>query len=260
MHIFLKNESNKTIIVRLDETEYTLIPSLGRCIETEKEILNLTVCADEKYRCDPITGKLGFSYFHRFVVASSYTVAIRNNSEICFYSETAYGNNFESYSRIFPFSPDCEISAPYYTVKNENEIKEKIFRSDKTETALLQGALVVGKLLKAKNTYDDIVVGGIIGVIALIIFVLIWIFVDFKTASYIYCSIAVIGFLVWKIFIERAIKKIKHKAKKKTEEKFEKLFLPCENMPEGAFKGKDSYFDHDYINAVFVHSNKKTYK
>ena len=51
--------------------------------------------------------------------------------------------------------------------------------------------------------------------------------------------------------------KAKAKAKIKAEKKVEKLFLPCNDMPDGIFKSKDSYFDNDYITAVFKHSTKR---
>ena len=257
VQIFLKNESDKRIIIELDKISYTVAPNAGVYVRLEKESAELSVCADAEYRSDPVTGKLGLSYFHRFVVNSTYTATPKGDCTIRFYAETAHGNNFESYTRIYPFSDLCEFSAPFYTVKGERKIKEKIARSDKNETVILQGAGIAGKLFKAKNTFDDIVAGLIVGLIALVAFVLIWIFKDFRTAASIYGMIAVIGFLLWKLILERALKKAKAKAKKKAENKIEKMFLPCEDMPEGIFKGKGSYFDHEYINAVFRHSSKR---
>ncbi len=257
MQIFLKNESDKSIIIQLDNTKLTLIPDSGKYVEAENAKAVLTVYTDEKYRCDPATGALGLSYFHRFVAVSAYDVTLTDNCTIRFYKETAHGNNFESYTRIYPYSTECTFSSPCYSVKDESEIKEKIARSDKTEAVILQGAGVAGKLIKTKNTFDDIVTAAILGTIALIVFILIWIFKDFHTAATIYASVAVIALLLWKIFLERALKKAKSKVKSKAEQKVEKMFLPCDNMPEGIFKGKESYFEHDYIAAVFEHSSKR---
>ena len=136
-------------------------------------------------------------------------------------------------------------------------MKEKISKSDKNEVVFLQGASIAGKVFKAKNTFDDIIAGLIIGAVALVIFILIWIFKNFNTAASTYASIAIFGFLIWKIFLEKAIAKTKRKAQNKAGEKLGKMFLHCENMPEGIFKSKDSYFDHEYINAVFAHSTKR---
>lgn len=257
MQIFLKNESDKSIIIQLGNTKLTLIPNAGKYIEAENENAILTVYADEKYRTEPVTGKLGLSYFHRFVVLSAYDVTLTDNCTIRFYKETAHGNNFESYTRIYPYSADCTFSAPRYSVRDEAQIKEKIARSDKNEAVILKSAGVASKLFKAKNTFDDIVTAAILGAVALIIFILIWIFKDFRTAAIAYASVAVFGFLMWKIFLEKALKKVKTKAKTKAEQKVEKIFLPCDNMPEGIFKGKESYFEHSYIEAVFEHSRKR---
>ncbi len=257
MHIFFKNESTKTIILRIADNEHTLIPDAGRYIEINETPCELSVTADLKYRCEPVTGRLGLSYFHRFVVKSHCTLTPAESCTVRFYSETAHGNNFESYTRIYPFSIDCEISAPFYSVNDQEKIKAKIVRSDKNEAVILQGAGVAGKLIKAKNTFDDIITATVIGFIALIVFVLIWIFKDFRTATVIYASVIAFSFLLWKLFLEKALKKAKAKAKTKAEKKMEKLFLPCENMPEGIFKDKSSYFSHDYIAAVFEHSSKK---
>lgn len=257
MQIFLKNESNKSIIVNIGQRVYNLIPQEGKYAETQEETVSLKVTADELYRSETVKGRLGLSYFHRFIVKADYTVTLKDNCTIRFYSETAHGNNLESYTRVYPFCSDCIFSAPFYTVNNEREARENIAKSDKNEVILLQGAGVAGKLFKAKNTFDDIITALILGAVALVIFVLIWIFKDFKAAITAYGAVAFFGFLMWKLILERVLKKTKQKAKRKTEEKVEKIFLPCDNMPEGIFKGKDSYFDHDYINAVFVHSKKR---
>lgn len=257
MQIFLKNESNKSIIVNIGQRVYNLIPQEGKYAETQEETVSLKVTADERYRTETVKGRLGLSYFHRFIVKADYTVTLKNNSTIRFYAESAHGNNLESYTRIYPFCSDCVFSAPFYTVNNEREAREHIAKSDKNEVILLQGAGIAGKLFKAKNTFDDIVTALILGVIALVVFVLLWIFKDFKTAAMIYGGIAVFGFLLWKLILERVLKKAKAKAKSKAEKKVEKMFLPCDNMPEGIFKSKDSYFDNDYITAVFKHSTKK---
>ena len=73
----------------------------------------------------------------------------------------------------------------------------------------------------------------------------------------IYGGGAVFAFLMWKLILERLFKKVKAKAKNKAEKKVEKIFLPCNNMPEGIFKSKDSYFSNDYITAVFNNSTKR---
>lgn len=257
MQIFLKNESNKNIIINIGQYTYSLIPQEGKYTEIPEGTINLSVSANEKYSCEPITSALGLSYFHRFVVTSYYTVTVKDNYTIRFYSETAHGNNFESYTRIYPFCSDCVFSAPVYTVNEENKIKEKISRSDKNETVILQGAGIAGKIFKAKNTFDDIILALILGAISLVIFVMIWIFKDFRTASMIYGGVAVFVFLLWKIVFEKLLKKAKAKAKTKAKKKVEKMFFPCKDMPDGIFKGKESYFSHEYINAVFEHSSKR---
>lgn len=258
MQIFFKNESDKTVILCIAKETYTLIPDAGKHIETDNTTCNFSVTANLNYRCEPMTGKLGLSYFHRFILTSEYTLAATDNCTVRLYSETAHGNNFESYNRIYPFSTDCKISLPVYTVNDENEIKEKIKKSDKNETAILQGAGVAGKLIKAKNIFDDIITVAILGIIAIIAFILIWIFRDFKTAVMIFAGVSVSGLLLWKLFLEKMINKAKAKAKKKAESTIEKIFLPCENMPEGIFRDKNSYFSNDYIAAVFKHSTKRT--
>ncbi len=257
MQVTLKNESDERIEVCLGENKLFFFPGETKSISLEAGSTTLTVSAATKSRRDPVTGRLGLSYFHHFIVISTLTVTIEADSTIIFYSETAHGNNFESYTRIYPLSHNCRISPPFYTVKNEQEMKEQISKSDKNEAVILQGASVAGKLFKAKNTLDDIIAGLIIGAIALVIFILIWIFKDFNTAASTFASIAIFGFLLWKLFLEKAIEKAKKKAQNKAGEKLGKMFLHCENMPEGIFKSKDSYFDHEYINAVFVHSTKR---
>lgn len=257
MRIFLKNESDTSIIIQLDNISITLIPCSGKYADIDNATLKLAVYPDEKCHTDPVTGMLGLSYFHRFVTVSAYDVTVTDDCTIKFYKEAAHGNNFESYTRIYPHSSDCSFSEPHYTVRDEMQIKEKIARSDKNEAIILQGASVAGKLIKAKNTFDDIVTAAILGTVALVAFILIWIFKDFKTAAAIYAGVAVSVFLLWKLILEKLLKKVKSKVKTKAEQKAEKIFLPCENMPDGIFKGKDSYFAHDYIAAVFEHSKKR---
>ena len=212
MRILLENKSNKTVIFNIDGIEHTLFSDAGTYIETKKENFNLSVYPDEKYRRDPITGSLGLSYFHRFIVKADYNVTVNNNCTIRFYTETAHGNNFESYTRIYPFSNECVFSSAFYSVNSKNYIKDKIEKSDKNEAIILQGAGVVGKLIKVKNTFDDVVTAAVLSAVALIAFILIWIFKDFRTAAIIYLSIAVLGFLMWKLFFTKSCKKSKNQS------------------------------------------------
>ena len=257
MQIFLKNESNKRIIINIGKCTYTLVPREGKYAEVEADTVKLSVTADERYRTETVKSKLGLSYFHRFIVKADYTATLKANCTIRFYTETAHGNNLESYTRIYPFSSECFFSAPFYTVNNEQDAREGIAKSDKNEVIILQGAGLAGKLFKAKNTFDDIVTALILGGIALIVFAVLWIFKDFKTAAIIYGGAALFGLLLWKLILERLLIKVKAKAKSKAEKKVEKMFLPCNDMPEGIFKSKDSYFSNDYITAVFKHSTKR---
>lgn len=257
MQIFLKNESDKIIKINLCGQDFTLIPLEGKYAQVPEGEATMLLSSDEVYSSEPITKKAGLSYFHRFVTRSRYNFTVSEDTTVQFYSETARGNNFESYQRVYPFCVNLEFSEPVYTVKDADEIKEKIAKTEKKEVVILGGAGIAGKLFKAKNTFDDIVAGLICGIIAIVVFALIWIFKDFKTAATAYLIIAGVAFLLWKLLIERLIKKAKDKAKKKAEDKFRKAFLPCENLPEGIFKGKDSYFDSGYISAVFKHSTKR---
>ena len=256
MQIFLKNESDKAITVTLDGSNYTLLPNKQKSAYINTIHAELSVAADSNDIKDYVASKIGLNYFHRFSVISKYSTILTDGATVRFYAEAAHGNNFESYLRIYPFCKECKFSSPFYTVKNAEELKIQIAQNDKNEVVILQGAGLAGKLFKAKNTFDDIITALILGAIALVVFILVWIFKDFKTAA-IYGGIAVFGFLLWKLILERALKKAKQKAKHKAEEKLEKMFLPCDNMPEGIFKTKDSYFDNDYISAVFKHSKKR---
>lgn len=257
MQIFLKNESNKRIIINIGECIYTLVPQEVKHAEVEADTVELSVSADERYRTEAVKGRLGLSYFHRFIVRADYIATLKDGCIIRFYAETAHGNNFESYTRVYPFCPDCVFSAPFYAVNNEREARESITKSDKNEVIILHGAGLAGNLFKAKNTFEDIVTALILGTIALVVFVLLWIFKDFKTAATIYGGVALFAILLWKLILERLFKKIKAKAKNKAEKKFESMFLHCEGMPEGIFKDKSSYFSSDYITAVFKHSTKR---
>lgn len=257
MQIFLKNESDKNIAVKLNGESYSLIPFSAKAVEIADGCAELTVYADEKYRSDPVTSTLGLRYLHRFIAISTYKVNVSDDCTIRFYKETAHGNNLESYTRIYPFSAECSFSVPRYTVKDEMEIKAKIARSDKNEAVILQGAGIAGKLFKAKNKFDDMVAAIILGAIALVVFIALCIFTGFITAVTSYAYLAVGGLVIWKVFLERLIKKLKAKAKSKAEKKKDELLKNCENMPEDLFKGKESYFEHDYIKAVFELSKKR---
>ncbi|MBQ8504425.1 MAG: hypothetical protein IJ491_09160 [Clostridia bacterium] len=257
MQIFLKNESDKIININLCGQNFTLIPLEGKYAQLPEGEATMLLSTDEEYSSEPITKKAGLSYFHRFVTESGYKFTVGESVTIQFYSETAHGNNFESYQRVYPFCVNLKFSEPVYTVKGADKIKENIIKTEKREAVLLQGAGVAGKLIKAKNTFDDIIAGLICGLIAIVIFVLIWIFKDFKTAATVYLIVAGAALLLWKLFIERAVKKLKNKAKAKAEQKFEKAFLPCADMPGDLFKGKNSYFDTEYISAVFRNSTKR---
>lgn len=144
MQILLKNESDICIWVKLNDREYRLIPHEGKYAELENEKSELIVCPDEQYRCEPITGKMGLNYFHRFVVQAKYEFTPDSCNTIRFYSETAQGNNFESYKRVYPFCDGCKFSVPVYCVKDEGTIKERIEKKRQKGNCNFAGGICCG--------------------------------------------------------------------------------------------------------------------
>lgn len=100
-----------------------------------------------------------------------------------------------------------------------------------------------------------------------IVFAFIWVCFSLEAAVITLAVLVFIGYIIYKI-IDKILKRVDktadelfnsklfNKAVDKANDKFEEKYVYCKDMPEDLFKDRNSFFDPNYISAVFKYSNK----
>lgn len=256
MKIYFKNNSDKKIVIILNGIAHLLKENSSEIYEVEKNI-RLILTTDEEYSYETFSEKRGMTAYHRFITKASYDFVLEKDTQIFLDVETARGNNLESYQRVVPKSFDVNLPEAIYLVKNENEVRKKLSCDEKKLDAFEKKNRKLGRVLTVADKLDDIFVTlcciflGII-FLATIIIGLITFTVPTIIILFVVLVLGIIGY--------KSIKKLVSFIGKNFEgllnKHGDKLF-PCSDMPEGLFKSDESYFESDYISAVFKYSTKR---
>ncbi len=267
MHIFLENKSNKTLLISLNGQSITLNPFGKDFFTLNGNRVSLNLTTNDKYSSDKHAEKAGYYCFHRFITVSQYDFTAESDFTLELYVETKKGDRLEAYQRVSPYCKDFVLLEPIYTLKDADEVREKFTLNEKLEAKAERRASIFEKV----DRLDDIVSSAIIflftiGLFALI-FAFVWVKFSLKSALITLAVLVFIGYTICKI-IDKIIKRIGKTADKlfnsklfnkaidKADEKFEEKFVHCKDMPEELFKDRSSFFDPNYISAVFKYSNK----
>lgn len=267
MRIFLENKSNKTLLINLNGQQISLHPFGSDFFSFEGNRVSMNLTTEDNYSSEKYGEKAGYYWCHRFVDESHYDFTLQDEIAVELYVETKKGDNLEAYQRVVPYSKDFTFPKPIYTLKNEGEIRGKFALNEKVENKAVRRA---NFFIKMDNLETN--VGWILSVIlsialTVIIFLGIWSNFSLKAAVITYVVLGAIGYILHRIFkklINRIGKtadkvfdsKLFNKAIDKADEKFEEKFVYCKGMPEELYKDESSFFDHNYISAVFEYSTK----
>ena len=267
MHIILENKSNKTLLINLNGQSIRLNP-FGKdffTVDSNRVYLNLTT--DDKYSSEKYAEKMGYYCFHRFITMSQYDFTAENDFTLELYVETKKGDHFESYQRVSPYCKDFTLPEPIYTLKDEQDVKEKLAANERLIDKAEKRAEHIVRFDRIGTVISNIFVSLLTVGVAAIIFIGVWSNFSLKAAI---ITFAVISLIIWLIL--SAIKKLVNRVGKtadnffdsklfdktmdKANEKFEEKFVYCKDMPEDLYKDENSFFDPNYISAVFKYSNK----
>lgn len=267
MHIFLENKSDKVLHIILNGHNITLNP-FGKNFSTiTGNHVSLNLTTEDKYTSNKYAEKTGYYCFHRFITVSQYDFTAEKDFSLELYVETKKGDHGEAYQRVSPFCKDFILPEPIYTLKDEQEVKEKFAVNEKLENKAERRAEHIVRADRIGTVISNIFVSLLTVGVAAIIFIGVWSNFSLKAAI---ITFAVIALIIWLIL--SAIKKLVNRVGKtadkffdsklfdktmdKANEKFEENFVYCKDMPEGLFKDRSSFLDPNYISAVFKYSNK----
>ncbi len=261
MNIYFKNQSDKKIILTLNGICYAL-PKMGDEIySVDNKEVSLSLTTEDEYSFETFSQKRGMTLYHRFITVAHYDFIIEKDSEISLKTETAKGDRFESYQRVVASLKGGFLPEARYSVKNENLVKAKFTQDKKNLNAYEKKMDKVGKVLDVGMKIDDIFANICLAVLAIIIVgAVIVSFIAFPIPTAVVVGIlALICALGWK-FLKKAfvlLTKILDRLFDKHGDKIDEAFTNCKNMPEDLYKDESSYFENEYISAVFKFSTKK---
>lgn len=267
MHIFLENKSNKTLLINLNGQEIKLSPFCKDFFTVESTYVSLNLTTDDKYSSEKYAEKAGYYCFNRFITVSQYDFTAVNDFALELYVETKKGDHFEAYQRVSPYCNDFTLPEPVYTLKDEQEVREKFEANERLEAKAERRAGLFEALDRADDVISTVGMALLVFGVAAGIFGFVWVNFSPKAAIITIVILVLIIYLILKViqkFLKRigktAVKffdsKLFNKAVDKASEKFEENYVYCKGMPEELFKDRSSFFDPIYISAVFKYSNK----
>lgn len=267
MRVILKNESNKTLLINLNGRNIVLRPFGKDFFSGDTNRISLNITTDDSYSSEKHAEKAGYYCFHRFITVSQYDFIAENDLNIKLYVETKKGDHFESYQRVQPYCKEIVLPEPIYTLKDESEVKEKFVLNEKLERKAERRADIILKVDNIGTILSNIFAVLLLIGITAIIFTVICQNFSLKAAIITYAVIILTGCFAYRItskFAKRVGKiadrffdsKLFNKTMDKANEKFEEKYVYCKDMPEELFKDRSSFFDPNYISAVFKYSSK----
>lgn len=261
MNIYFKNQSDKKIVITLNGLAYFLPSGADDILQINSTEVNMSLATEDEYSFETFSQKRGMTLYHRFITVAHYDFQLYKDSEISLKVETVSGNNLESYQRVVPSLKGGFLPEAYYSVKDEVVVRSKLRddeqKLDKFEKKTEKWSRVLGAGMWIDDAFA--VIGGIfLGIILL--GTIIGLLIAFPIPTIIVLSVL----LVVGAFGCKTIKKVFYFAFKGFDkllnrygEKIGESIAPCNDMPEDIFKDDNSYFDNEYISAVFKHSTKR---
>lgn len=261
MNILFRNQSDKKIIIGLNGIVYFLPSGADEIYSVDNDNIRLTLTTEDEYSFETFSQKRGMTVYHRFITVAHYDFQLGKDSEISLKVERVRGNNLESYQRVVPSLKGGFLPEAYYKVKDEDGIRNKLRDDEQKLDKFDKKTEKWSKLLGAGMWLDDaftVICGILLGLILL--GTLVGLLIVFPIPTIIVLSVLlVVGAIGWKI-----VRKVFNFAFKSFDrlldrhgEKIGEAIAPCNGMPDGIFKDDNSYFDNEYISAVFRHSTRR---
>ena len=261
MNIKFKNESDKNIILTLNGIVHFLHSHTENQLQTDSNEIRLSLTTEDEYSSETASKKRGLTLFHRFITIADYDFTLDKDSEISLRVETARGNNLDSYQRVISSLKGGFLPEASYTVKNEPDVRHKLKQDENNLNRFDKKLNKAGKVIGVGMRLDDIiaVICGIF--LALILLgIAVFSFKEYPTATVIILLmlfiVGAVGYKILKKLIS-FISKVFEKFLDKHGDKIGDAIAPCTDMPMELFKDDNSYFDNEYISAVFRYSTKR---
>lgn len=231
MTVILINKTGKPVIVELnnDKIELNNNERISVSLKTNNIRFNCFLNEISTFKYLPLSKSVIVEY--NFVLNSLYDLTIYNdNCEINFVQKQIKGDNLEWYKFV-----DLQFSSGYinnkeFFVQDEMLAKEQLSVAREKEI----------KLEKRLRIIDILQTICYIVIPALIIFLGIWYFVDFKTALVVIIPLTIIGIVIG-LLLKKIISKFNNKLDQ-INSKFEKT--------NDKYVDVNSFFDKNYIKSI----------
>ena len=260
MNIKFKNESDKNIILTLNGIVHFSKPHSEDILQSNNEI-HLSLTTEDDYSYETASEKRGLTLFHRFITIADYNFTLDKDSEISLTVESARGNNFDSYQRVIPTLNGSHLPSARYSVKNESSVRQKLKYDEDNLNRFDEKLDKTSTVINIGMKLDNIIatVCGVFLVLVLLV-IAIFYFKEYPKTTAIILSIlfvvGAVGYKILKKFIN-FITKIFEKFLDRHGDKIGDTIAPCTDMPMELFEDVNSYFDAEYISAVFRYSTKR---
>lgn len=231
MTIILINRTGTSVTVELnnDKIELNNNERIDVDIKTNNIRFNCFLNESSTFKHLPLSKSVIVEY--NFVLNSAYDLTVYNdNCEINLVKKQIKGDNLEQYRFVdLQFSSGC-IKYKEFFVQDEMLAKEQLSVARKKEI----------KLEKRLRIIDILQTICYIGIPALIIFLGLWYYIDFKTALIVIIPLSIIGIVIG-LLLKKIISKFNNKLDK-INSKFEKA--------NDKYVDVNSFFDKNYINSI----------
>lgn len=234
MTVILINKTDKRVIVELNNNKFELNNNEKINISLETNNIQLNCFSDEisTFKYLPLSKSVIVEY--DFVLAALYELTLYNNCEITLVQKQIKGDNLELYKFVdLQLNNGCVNNKAFY-VQDEASAKEQLAVAREKEI----------KLEKRLKIIDALQTICYIGVPALIIFLGIWYFVDFKNAISVIIILGIVGIVIG-LLLKKVISKFNNK--------IDKANSRFDNVNQ--YVDTNSFFDRAYILSVLNDQN-----
>ncbi len=261
MNINFKNQSDKNIILTLNGIVHFLHCHTENQLQTDSNEIRLSLTTEDEYSFETISEKRGMTLFHRFITIADYNFTLDKDSEFSLRVETARGNNLDSYQRVIPSLKGGFLPEARYSIKNEPTVRQKLKQNEDNLNRFDKKAGKFANVLGAGMWLDDAfaVIGGIFLAIILL-GIIIYYLIEYPIPTLVILSIILVVGAIGRKILKKFfsfISKGSEKLMDKYGDKIGDAFAPCSDIPMDLYKDDDSYFDNEYISAIFRYSTKR---
>lgn len=260
MKLYLENKSGKTVFISLCGESIALKSHQSDTFSVSSQRVTMSLVSEDEYDYLTVSEKRGITVYNEFVAVTCYEFDLLEDKEIRLYCEKASGSVLESYQRVYADMKDGTLPEPRYCIKNESSVRAKMQDDDHKAEKFFNSVEKYDKFFYGESIFDSIVAW-----ILLVLFGALFFAVGFMIAPVIGGIIAVLLYVGAIIIISAVIKRMGKSMEKITEKALDKVFgifdkstvtNPCQGMPD-IWKDDNSYFDNEYISAVFKYSLRR---